>query len=109
VRCGTKLERKYKNCSAHYPEEAFFCMKCGTKLLGKEAPTPTAPELSAEKSFIERQPPEAEHRQLTVVFCDLVGSTALSGQLDPEALREVVRAYQEVCAKVIARFEGHIT
>ena len=53
-------------------------------------------------------PPEAERRQLTVLFCDLVDSTALSSQLDPEDLREVVRAYQETCAKVIARFEGHI-
>ena len=42
------------------------------------------------------------------MFCDLVGSTALSTQLDPEDLREVVRAYQDTCAKVIARFEGHI-
>jgi class 3 adenylate cyclase/predicted ATPase len=52
--------------------------------------------------------PAAERRQLTVLFCDLVGSTALSAQLDPEDLREVVRAYQDTCAKVIARFEGHI-
>jgi len=51
---------------------------------------------------------EAERRQLTVLFCDLVDSTALSSQLDPEELREVVRAYQDTCAKVIARFEGHI-
>ena len=43
-----------------------------------------------------------------MLFCDLVGSTALSAQLDPEDLREVVRAYQDTCAKVIARFEGHI-
>src|SRR5262245_17039746 len=42
---------------------------------------------------------EAERRQLTVLFCDLVDSTVLSGQLDPEDLREVVRAYQETCAK----------
>ena len=53
-------------------------------------------------------PPEAERRQLTVLFCDLVDSTALSSQLDPEDLREVVRAYQDTCAKVIARFDGHI-
>jgi class 3 adenylate cyclase len=56
----------------------------------------------------ERRPPEAERRQLTVLFCDLVDSTALASQLDPEELREVVRAYQETCAKVIGRFEGHI-
>ena len=53
-------------------------------------------------------PPDAERRQLTVLFCDLVDSTALASQLDPEELREVVRAYQDTCAKVIARFEGHI-
>ena len=51
---------------------------------------------------------DAERRQLTVLFCDLVDSTILPGRLDPEDLREVVRAYQDTCAKVIARFEGHI-
>src|SRR6516165_9763498 len=53
-------------------------------------------------------PPDAERRQLTVMFCDLVESTKLASQLDPEDLRAVVRAYQETCAKVIARFEGYI-
>jgi predicted ATPase/class 3 adenylate cyclase len=52
--------------------------------------------------------PEAERRQLTVLFCDLVDSTRLSQQLDPEDLRQVVRAYQETAADVIQRFEGHI-
>ena len=49
-----------------------------------------------------------ERRQLTVMFCDLVDSTALSGRLDPEDLRNVVRAYQETAAAVITRYEGHI-
>jgi class 3 adenylate cyclase len=52
--------------------------------------------------------PDAERRQLTVLFCDLVDSTVLASQLDPEDWREVVRAYQDTCAKVIARYEGHI-
>jgi len=52
--------------------------------------------------------PSAERRQLTVMFCDLQGSTALSQQLDPEELRDVIRSYQEVCAGAVARFEGHI-
>jgi class 3 adenylate cyclase len=52
--------------------------------------------------------PEAERRQLTVLFCDLVGSTQLSGQLDPEDLRQVVRAYQAAAAEVIQQYEGHI-
>ena len=50
----------------------------------------------------------AERRQLTVMFCDLVGSTALSGQLDPEELHEVVRIYQATCTEVIRRYNGHI-
>jgi len=50
----------------------------------------------------------AERRQLTVMFCDLVGSTALSAQLDPEELREVVQRYQETCTGVIRRYDGHI-
>ena len=52
--------------------------------------------------------PDAERRQLTVMFCDLVGSTQLSGQLDPEDLRAVVRAYQEAAAEVIQHYEGYI-
>src|SRR5215510_6742400 len=52
--------------------------------------------------------PDAERRQLTVMFCDLVESTQLSGRLDPEDLREVVRAYQKVCTEVITRFDGHV-
>ncbi len=51
---------------------------------------------------------EAERRQLTVMFCDLVGSTALSAQPDPEDMREVVRTYQNAVVGEIARFEGHI-
>jgi class 3 adenylate cyclase len=42
------------------------------------------------------------------MFCDLVGSTSLSGELDPGDLREVVRAYQAACTKVIERFEGYV-
>ena len=56
----------------------------------------------------EPQPTEAEHRQLTVMFCDMVGSTALSTQLEPEDYREVIRAYQETCAGVIKQFDGYV-
>ena len=43
-----------------------------------------------------------------MLFCDLVGSTELAGRLDPEDLREVIRAYQDACAGAIVRFEGHV-
>src|SRR5262245_21378101 len=51
--------------------------------------------------------PEAERRQLTVMFCDVVDSTKLSSQLDPEDYRDIVRAYQQVCSEVITRYEGY--
>ena len=51
---------------------------------------------------------EAERRQLTVMFADLVGSTALSLELDPEHLRDVIRAYQDACAGAVSRFDGYI-
>ena len=50
----------------------------------------------------------AERRQLTVMFCDLVGSTALSKRLDPEDMREVIRAYQDACSGAIARYDGFV-
>ena len=56
----------------------------------------------------EQETPAGERRQLTVMFCDLVGSTALSEQLDPEELQTVVRTYQEVSAQVIERYDGYI-
>src|SRR6266571_7453734 len=52
--------------------------------------------------------PEAERRQLTVMFCDLVDSTKLSSQLDPEDWRDVVRAYQTVSTEVVQRYDGHV-
>jgi class 3 adenylate cyclase len=93
-----------------------FCGGCGTPLAGPASQPQTAqyPAQSAVQRHREAPPPvarvtpEAERRQLTVLFCDLVDSTVLASQLDPEELREVVRAYQETCAKVIARFDGHI-
>jgi len=50
----------------------------------------------------------AERRQLTVMFCDLAGSTALSARLDPEDMRQVIRAYQDACSGVIARYDGFV-
>ena len=54
------------------------------------------------------QPPAAERRQLTVMFCDLVGSTALSAQLDPEDYRAVVQHYHATADTVLARYDGHV-
>jgi class 3 adenylate cyclase/tetratricopeptide (TPR) repeat protein len=53
-------------------------------------------------------PANADRRLLTVMFCDVVDSTSLSEKFDPEELRDLIREYQQICASVIARFEGHI-
>jgi class 3 adenylate cyclase len=51
---------------------------------------------------------DAERRQLTVLFCDLVGSTELSQRLGPEEYRELVRSYQSACTEVVSRLDGHV-
>ena len=50
----------------------------------------------------------AERRQLTVMFCDLVGSTALAERLDPEELRELMQAYRKTCDEVVTRYKGFV-
>jgi class 3 adenylate cyclase len=50
----------------------------------------------------------AERRQITVMFCDLVGSTALAASMDPEDLREVISAYQKCAAETVRRFDGFV-
>jgi len=78
--------------------------------------TPSQSDQTTPQSVVEQAPPaqaisvpaEAERRQLTVMFCDLVDSTKLSSQLDPEEYREVVRAYQRVCTDVIQRYDGYV-
>lgn len=80
-------------CGERTPEGARFCPSCGARL--------------AEHAAL--QPDEAgEYRQITVLFCDVVGSTELSARLDPEDLREVLRRYQATCAEAIERRGGMI-
>ena len=64
---------------------------------------PTQAKLSPEPHV-----PDAERRQLTILFTDLVDSTKLSGELDAEDYREIVRAYQAACTNVIERFDCHL-
>src|SRR5262249_25117035 len=74
-------------------------------------PLPAAPAIApaqGEAASVAPSTPDAERRQLTVMFCDLVDSTKLSSQLDPEEYRDVVRAYQSACTEVIQRYDGHI-
>lgn len=71
--------------------------------LARKAAAPAQAAFDVRSSAVE-----GERRQLTVMFCDLVGSTELSARADPEDLREVMRAYQDACAGMIARFDGYL-
>lgn len=131
IECAAPLPRRCTSCGTENPPQAKFCAECATplsapvtnSLQGGANPQPTKQTIKSTKrgeakspqprslrrsGEVKRGAPEAERRQLTVMFCDLVGSTALSAQLDPEELHEVVRAYQETCATVIRRYDGHI-
>ena len=72
--------------------------------LGASAPTVAVRAAVSDASA----PADAERRQLTVMFCDLVGSTALSTRFDPEELREEIRAYQNTVSGVVARYDGFV-
>src|SRR5262245_16608378 len=69
---------------------------------------PPAAVASGKPPHQESLPVEAQRRQLTVMFCDLAGSTELATKLDPEQLRDLMHAYQRACREVIERYEGHV-
>ncbi|MCH8999287.1 MAG: AAA family ATPase [Proteobacteria bacterium] len=98
--CGAQLVLQCPACDSESPPGKKFCGDCGASLVGDATP----PEDAAPAPLA----PKVERRQLTVMFCDLVGSTELSRRLDPEDLREVMRRYQDAAAGVVARFEGHV-
>jgi len=98
--CGAKLERVCPQCRAENAPSAKFCRKCGKLLVAESS--------AWESPAAQVAAPEGERRQLTVMFCDLVGSTALSEQLDPEEFRELIHAYQRTCAEAIGSWGGHI-
>jgi class 3 adenylate cyclase/tetratricopeptide (TPR) repeat protein len=104
--CGESLGKRCPSCGAEAPAAKRFCGDCGAAL-GKplaEPQRPTSPVAPTPSSVL----PSAERRQLSVMFCDLVGSTALSARLDPEDLRAVISAYQTAVAEAADRFGGFV-
>src|SRR5215831_18113263 len=112
--CGTRLPQVCPGCGRQVRPAAKFCGECGTPLAGASSDqglesrvqSPQSPD--ARHQTLDPRPNEAERRQLTVMFCDLVGSTPLAEKLDPEDLRAVILAYQQACAEQIRRFEGYL-
>jgi class 3 adenylate cyclase/predicted ATPase len=94
------------SCGSLNPPRAKYCGDCGTRLNQDAAPVP--PPLVSREPQPTHSTSRAERRQLSVMFCDLVGSTALSVRLDPEDLRDVIGAYHTSVAETVARFKGFV-
>ena len=96
--CGGALENRCPKCGTVTTAGKRFCGECGAPL---DATALAAPELR-ERGLT------GERRHLTVLFCDLVGSTEIAAQLDPEEWREIVAGYHRVAAEAITRYGGHV-
>src|SRR5215469_13829598 len=105
--CGAALKAHCPQCGFDNQPGSRFCGQCGAPLSalevsgGTESPAPLArpPAPSA---------PTGERRHLTVLFCDLVGSTELAARLDPEEWQTTVAAYHRAAAGAIERFGGQV-
>jgi len=101
VECGTPLPLPCPACSFENEPAAKYCGGCGKPVGETAAPPPVA-------SSPPPRTDSAERRQLTVMFCDLVGSTALATRLDPEDLRDVIAVYHRAVAEIVAGFDGFV-
>lgn len=99
--CATPVGSACPGCGFLNPRGHRFCGQCGASLAA------LARSEWRDKAKLELDS-AAERRQVTVMFCDLSGSTALSERLDPEELREVILAYRQVCGDAVARFHGQV-
>jgi len=95
--CGAPLALVCAACTHPNPSDHAFCGRCGARL-------DATPEPAGSGAVVET----GERRQLTVLFCDLVGSTELSARLDPEEYREALRAYHEHADEIIGRYDGYV-
>src|SRR5882672_8012984 len=100
--CGVGLLMRCPRCNAENAPTAKFCGECGAPF-DSSVGTPVSETESVRKSDVS-----GERRHLTVLFCDLVGSTAIAAQLDPEEWRETVAGYHRAAAEAIVRFDGYV-
>ena len=97
--CGAPLANRCPKCGAENPPGKRFCGDCGAALTRSAAAIVAAPPRIAASG---------ERRHLTILFCDLVGSTEIAAQLDPEEWREMVAGYHRAAAEAITRFGGYV-
>jgi class 3 adenylate cyclase/tetratricopeptide (TPR) repeat protein len=111
--CGARLAAGCVACGAPGPEGAKFCPGCGRPFEAAEAAPARAPESYtprhlAEKILTSRASLEGERKPVTVLFCDLVGSTALAERLGPEGMHAVLGAFFDRALVEVHRYEGTI-
>ena len=106
--CGAALPVRCPSCGSANHSSSKFCLDCGQKLSGANYETTTKPATPSVASPSTQSNTSAERRQVTVMFCDLVGSTALSARMDPEDLREVISAYQKCVTETVRRVGGFV-
>jgi class 3 adenylate cyclase/tetratricopeptide (TPR) repeat protein len=99
IRCATPFQRRCQKCGFENPSEARFCAQCAAPL---DAAAPIRPLTEPREALT------GERRHLTVLFCDLVNSTSLAAQLDPEEWREIIAGYHRAAAEAIERFAGQV-
>src|SRR6266446_7855419 len=99
IQCATPFSHRCQKCGFENPSEAKFCAQCAAPL-DAAAPIRAKPEASDSLT--------GERRHLTLLFCDLVGSTEIASHLDPEQWREIVAGYHRAAAQAIERFGGHV-
>jgi class 3 adenylate cyclase len=107
--CGTPQALSCAACGHANAAGSRFCAQCGVRLGEVAATSAAAPAVApVPPSSVARPATSAERRQITVMFCDLVGSTALSTRIDPEDLGKVIAAYHACAAEVVTRFGGYV-
>ena len=115
LQCGRSLLADCAACGQPLPEGAKFCMQCGAAV-GRSSSAATAvrspesytPPHLAEKILASRSAIEGERKPVTVLFCDMVSSTALAEQLGPEGLHSLFSRFFETALAEIHRYEGTI-
>ena len=106
--CGAALGSRCPHCGAENAAGKKFCGDCGTALVAPGDKPQTGNAAASPEASGAATTPEGERRQLTILFCDLVGSTPLSQQLDAEEWRDLIAQYQQAAAGAVVRFGGHV-
>ena len=113
--CGIRLSATCSACGIDLPAESRFCNKCGAPVSGESAgrvrlasPGSYTPKHLADRILTTRAALEGERKQVTVLFCDVVDSTRLAEQLDPEMMHEVMDRALQLMAEAVHRYEGTV-